>query len=231
MTRSWVPLSVVALAMAVTGFVAVAVAPDGGRVTGIWPVGLATGCLFLARPKQAPRLLVLVLAIALLTIWAGGRPFDVALGYALGTTVETYVVWRVLTGGLVGSPSLRTDADLRRYFLGTVSGASIAGVVAIVTSQLTGWGNPPVVGLGIGTAHLASQLTLIPFFSRLPDHGSVSAPPERIMQWLSIVVATPLVFLPTDFPSLVFLVIPLLAWGALRIRPLEAMAQMVALLG
>ena len=35
----------------VTGFVAVSAAPDDGRVTGIWPVGLATAALLVARRR------------------------------------------------------------------------------------------------------------------------------------------------------------------------------------
>ncbi|MCW2764367.1 MAG: sensor signal transduction histidine kinase [Nocardioides sp.] len=231
MSKSWWMIPAVALVMIVTGFMAVEAAPAGGRSTGMWPVGLATGCLLLARPRRAPLLLGLVFAVALLTIWAGGRPFDVSVGYAVGTTLGTAVVWRLLTGGLPGAPGLRTDADLRRYFLATGAGSAVGALVAFLTSQATGWGSAPLVALAIGSAHLASQLTLVPFFSRLPDHGSISSPGERALQWLTILTVTPLVFLPDYFPSLVFLVIPLLAWGALRISPFEALAQMVALLG
>jgi PAS domain S-box-containing protein len=200
-------------------------------VTGIWPVGLASACLLLSRPRRVPAVLAMVFAAALLTIWAGGRPLDVSFGYAVGITGETAIVWRVLTGGLPGTPALRTDADLSRFFLGTSAGAIAAGCVAIVTSEVTGWGNPPLVGLAVGSAHLASQVTLIPFFCRLPDHGSVASSAERVAQWLTILVVTPLVFLPQHFPDTVFLVIPLLAWGALRISPLEGLAQLVAVVG
>jgi PAS domain S-box-containing protein len=217
--------------MTVTGFLAVEAAPDGGHATGIWPVGLATGLLLLARQRLVPALLALVFAVSLTTIWLGGRPFDVSLGYAVGTALETAVVWRILTGGLTGPPELRSDAGLRRYFAATIGGAAVAALVAFVTAQTTGWGSPALVALAIGTAHLASQLTLVPFFSTLPDHGSVASKSERALEWLTIVTVTPLVFLPDDYPSLVFLVIPLLAWGALRISPLEALAQLVAVLG
>lgn len=230
MSRSWGPIAAVVLVMSVTGFIAVEATPDGGRVTGIWPVGLATACLILARPRRAPPVLVLVFTVALLTIWAGGRPLDVSLGYAVGTALETGVVWRLLTGGMPGAPVLRTDRHLRRYFLATTSGAAVAALVALLTSAVTGWGDPLLVALAIGAAHLASQLTLVPFFVQLPGHGAVASGRERAVQWLTIVTVTPLVFLPEDFPSLVFLVIPLLAWGALRIRPLETLAQMFAVL-
>ena len=45
----------------------------------------------------------------------------------------------------------------------------------------------------------------MPFFSRLPEHHSIARPAERVIQWLVIVPLTALLFLPHDFPQLVFL--------------------------
>ncbi|MDN4160404.1 ATP-binding protein [Nocardioides abyssi] len=218
------------VALVASGFLAVHAAPDDGHVIGIWPVGVASALVLEARRRWAPALVGVVLAVAVVTIWFGGRPGEVAAGYATGIALETVAVLAVLTRGRPGRPALRTDADLRRYFAACASAGSIAAVTGAITSALTGFGDPAAVALSLGAAHLASQLTLLPFFMGLPRHGSVGGGLERVAQWTAILVITPLVFLPQDLPSMAFMVVPLLAWGALRIRPLEALAQMAALL-
>jgi PAS domain S-box-containing protein len=217
-------------AVAIFGATAVWAAPDDGRAIGIWPVGLASGAALLARGRQLPAVLAAVLVIALITIAVGGRPVDVSVGYALGITTETALVWWILTRGRTGPPTLRTDLDLRNYFLAAVVGGLVAAASGAVTSLLADWGSPGTVALALGTAHLASQLCLIPLFSVLPDHGASAGPVERALQWTSIGVVTPLVFSLHDFPSVVFLAVPILAWSAFRMAPLEAMLQMVAVL-
>jgi PAS domain S-box-containing protein len=235
--KSWVVrvAAVVAL-MAATGLMAVWGAPHGGRVTGIWPAGLATGALLLARRRHTAALLVMIFLVALGTIWGpslvseNGRPFPVAVGFALGSTLEAWLVARLFADGVDVRPPLRSDPDLRRYFGSIAAGGVVGGLVGYVTSVAADWGDPFMVAVTIGTAHVASNLTLVPFFCRPPNQESVASRGERIFQWATIVTVTPAVFLPTDLPSLVFLAIPVLAWGALRLSPRESLAQMVAVL-
>lgn len=231
MTRSsGVRVALLVVAVGVFGASAVWGAPDDGRVIGIWPVGLATGAAVLARGRQVPWVVAAVGALALVTIAGGGRPLDVALGYAVGIAVETALVWRILTDGRSGPVGLRTDHDLRIYLLASGAGGVVGAITGAVTSLLAGWGSPGTVALALGTAHLASQLAVIPLFAVLPDHRASARAGERVLQWVSIGVVTPLVFLPHDFPSVVFLAVPILAWSAFRMSPLEALLQMVAVL-
>ena len=232
MPTSWVMrLWVVAALMALVGFIAVWGAPEGGRVTGIWPAGLATGCLLLARRRRTPAILAVILLVAFVTIWLGGRPAEVALGFALGSALEALVVSRLFTDGVEEKPGLRSDDDLRAYFGSVAAGGLLAAAAGAITSAATGWGTPGLVAASIGTAHVASNLSLIPFFCRLPNQESVASRGERVLQWATILVVTPAVFLPQDFPSVVFAAIPVLAWGALRISPRESLGQLVAVVG
>lgn len=216
--------------MAAFGLLALQSTPVGGRAMGIWPVGLASGSLIYARGRLVPALTALVLGVAVVTIWLGGRPLDVAVGFGVAVGLETWVVWRVFTRGRPDKPMLQTDRDLVRFIAAVGAGGLVAAALSSLTSVLTGWGNPPLVALTVGTAHVASQLTLLPFFSRLHQYPSVAPAWERAAQWLLIVMVAPLVFYPSDFPSLVFLVIPILGWGALRCRPWEALVQLMAVL-
>lgn len=231
-TRSW-QLRVLGLlvVMAGTGLLAVSSTPDGGRAVGIWPAGLATACLLVAQRRRTPQLLVVILAVVVGTIWLGGRPLGVAVGYGLATTVEAWVVWRLFSRGQAATPVLRTDRDIARFVSAVSAGAVVVATGAFLTSWVTGWGSPPLVALSLATAHLASQITLLPFFSDLHPHAAVAPPVERVVQWILILTITPLVFYPPDFPSLVFMVIPLLGWAALRNGPWEALVQLVVVLG
>jgi PAS domain S-box-containing protein len=229
--KSWVArVGAVVLLMAVTGTVAVWGAPDGGRVTGIWPAGLATGCLLLARRRSTGRILLAIFVTAFGTVWLGGRPWEVALGFSLGSTLEAFVVARLFTDGRDPRPSLRSDDDLLSYFRACGAGAVVIATAGFVTSLLTGWGNPGLVAVSVSSAHLASNMVVVPFFCRPPNQESIATRSERVIQWLTIVVVTPFAFLPTDFPSVVFVAIPVLAWGALRLSPKESLSQLVAVL-
>lgn len=232
MTRSsGVRVALLVVAVGVFGATAVWAAPDGGRVIGIWPVGLASGAALLARGRQVPAVLAAVPLLAVVTIAAGGRPVGVSVGYAAGIGLETVVVWWILTRDRTGPASLRSDRDLRVYFLASIVAGLVAAAAGALTSVVADWGDPGTVALALGTAHLASQLCVIPLFMLLPEHGASAGPVERALQWLAIGVVTPLVFLPHDFPSVVFLAVPILAWSAFRMRPFEALLQMVAVLG
>jgi PAS domain S-box-containing protein len=219
------------LLMTVCGVLAVHGAPPGGRAMGIWPVGLASGALVYSRGRHVPALTVLVLVAAVLTIRLGGRPLDVSVGYGIGIAVETWVVWRIFTGGRAEQPLLQTDRDLLRLVTAVGAGGLVIAAVSLLTSVVTGFGNPPLVALTIATANVASQLTLLPFLSHVHQHPPVAPTWERVAQWVLIAVVTPLVFYPSEFPSLVFLAIPLLGWGALRNRPWESLVQLMAVLG
>lgn len=231
-TKSWpVRVAVLMAVTAVTGVMAVHATPPGGRGIGIWPVGLATASLLLAPRRCAGWLTALVFFVALGTIGIDGRPAGVALGLAVGIAAQVWAVWWILTNGSEGRPALMTNAQLTRFFAAVGLGGLMVGGAALVTSLVSGWGSPWVVALTVATAQVASQLTLLPFFARLRRHGSVASVPERVVQWSLIVALMPLVFGPHDFPSTVFMVIPLLAWGALRNNAYEALAQMLLVIG
>ena len=215
---------------AVFGVLAVYGAPDGGYAIGIWPTALASAALLVSTRPPTPVVLGLVLLVAFATIWTG-RPADVALGIGLGLTVETWVVWRILTGGVRERPPLFTNIDLARYITASTIGFLVVGLFGVLTSVVTGWGEPWLLGLAVGASSLASQLAVTPFFCRLRPHRGLAPTVERLAQWALLVVLTPLVFMLDDFPALVFVLMPVLAWGALRTGAYEAIAQLFFTLG
>jgi len=206
------------------GIASVAFTPEGGTAIGIWPVGLAVCTLFVARRAPTWLLLLLVWAIAVLTL-AVARPTGFALVLGTALALETWLVWRILTGGARVRPTLHTFDDFARLLGASGAGAAIGAAGAVVGSLVSGWGSPGSLALAVFVSNLASQLPMIPFFSRLRHHENAAGRVERTVQWVLVVTVTPIVFFPSDYPSLVFLVLPLLGWGAMRIRPVEVLAQ------
>jgi len=214
------------------GLTAVLAAPAAGRGIGIWPVALATAPLMVA-PRQVPTrvLLPVIGLLAIGTIWLGGRDLDVAVGLGVGLALEVWVTWRILTHGRRERAPLLTVVDLSRFLVAVAAGAVAMSAASVVTSLVTGWGHPALLALTVGSASVGAQLTLLPFFCRFRNHPPVAGPVERAAQWSLLLAVTVAVFVPTDFPSLVLLVLPVLAWGALRNGSYESLAQMAVAVG
>ncbi|WP_345526025.1 ATP-binding protein [Nocardioides endophyticus] len=214
----------------VFGLLALYGAPEGGDAIGIWPAALASATLLVSRRPPTAVVLALVFVIAFGTIWSA-RPADVSVGLALGLSAETWVVWWILTGGVRERPLLYSNLDLARYIGSATIGAFVVAAAAIITSFATGWGDPWLLGLAVGTSSLASQLSVTPFFCRMRPHRGLAPTIERVAQWALILTVTPVVFLLDDFPAMVFMIMPVLAWGALRSGAYESIAQLFVTLG
>ena len=217
-------------AMACLGTIAATSAPDGSHGIGIWPVGLATGALMLAPRPRTAVVLASIGVLAFGSIWIAGFPAGVALGLGLGLAAEAGVVWGVLAQRRRERAPLRTSVDLARFLAAVAAGATVVSTCAAVTSLVTGWSDPGRLALSIGTSSLVAQLTILPLFCAVRNHAPMAGPTERLAQWVLLVVVTPIVFLPESFPSVVFVLIPVLVWGALRNSPYESMAQVLAVL-
>lgn len=225
---AWVVLLLVLVAL--IGAQATSAGPDGGHAIGIWPVGGATACLMVSPRPRTAILVALIALIGVGSIWAGGRDLDVAVGLGIGLAAEAWVVWRVVAEGKRARPPLRTSVDLARFLAATACGVLVIAAVGAATSAVTGFGNPGILAIALASSSLLSQLTVVPFFCLLRNHAPLAGPGERVAQWVLVVVMTPLVFVPQDFPSIVFLVLPVLVWGALRNSPYESLAQLVVVL-
>ena len=213
------------------GVTAVASTPEGGRGIGIWPVALATATLMLSTRPAARWWVPTLGVLAIATIWVGGRPLDVAAGLGAGLAAEVWVTWRIACRGRRERADLLTLVDLARFLVAVTAGALTMVAASILTSLVTGWGAPLLLALTIGTASLAAQLTLLPFFCRLRNHAPVAGRIERVAQWTVLLLVTVAVLLPTDFPALVLLVLPVLAWGTLRNGSYESLAQLAVAVG
>ena len=215
--------------LGVLGCAATAGAPDGTHYAGLWPVGLGSGILIYARPgSRALGRLVPVLGLVILAgLVLGGYPWDVSIGYAVAMTLECLAVHQVLVGRW-GGRRLSDDQDLVRFAAACLTGAFVGAVGFGVTSALTDFGQPGAVAIATFIVHLTSQLILLGLFMEEFRHPGFGGRTERTARWTLSVTVTIAAFLPTTVPSLVFLVLPLIGWTALRSPMREALWQLVA---
>ena len=231
MTKYWAAAFVGLLAAAAFfGVFAVYGAPEGGHAIGVWPVALASAPLLVTRRPSTVVVIAMMFVVAVLTIWTR-RPLDVSVGLAIAITCEAWVFWWIFTRGVRTRPTLYTDKELARFTAAAAVGGVVAAAGAALTSAVTGWGEPGLLALALGASGLASQLSVTPFFAKLRGHGGMAPVAERVAQWVLILTVTPVVFALDDFPAMVFLIIPVLGWGALRDGAYEALAQLFVVLG
>lgn len=227
--RRWTLPALLLLGTGVCGFAAVHAAPVSGHLVGIWPVGAAAAAVVLAPAPGRWWLVPVVFLEAWLSITWGGRPPGVAVGYAAAVALETCWV-AALLGRPEGGPfRLDDDATMRRWLAAAGGGGLIGAVCGGLTSITLAWGDPGLVALGLGSAHLGSLLVLLPFAARLPGHDPLARHGEGWLQRVLLVVVA-VAALGVPALPIVYVVTPLLAWAALRMTPREALVQMALVL-
>ncbi|MCW2848100.1 MAG: sensor signal transduction histidine kinase [Marmoricola sp.] len=215
------------LLIAVLGYFAVRSSADGTHAAGMWPVGLASGLLVHVAREHLALAAAGVLVLAFVTIDLAGYPTEVAAGYAVGIVLEGLVTQHVLGVRWGERRRLSDDLDMGRYTVAAVLGAATGATLFLTISAASGFGDPVKVGLATFIVHFASQLTLLAFFMeevRLPGAGGSA---ERLVRWALTLAATLLAFVPGGLPSVLFFILPLLGWTALRASMREALWQLL----
>ncbi len=167
-------------------------------------------------------------AVGFATFALGGRPLDFAVCAGLAITAEAMVICAILTQRGRRPASLIDDLDLSRFVLAVTAGGFVAGASLGVAAWLLTDSRPLLTALGTMAGHMSSALVLLPFLVRTDNHAAVAAPAERVVQWVTLLGVTVAVFVPPDFPSLIFLAMPVLAWTALRSSLRETQLQLLA---
>ncbi|HET8615243.1 MAG TPA: ATP-binding protein [Actinomycetales bacterium] len=223
----WRILLVLAL-VATAGGMSVASAPDGTHIGQMWPVGLATGVLLLTPLRSIPISVAALFLVATGTFLLGGYPSDTALGYGFVTVLEAWLVQRLLPRRPDGNAWLLRNDEFLAYTLACVAGAVTGGTGFALISASTAFGTAWQVGVAAFATHLASQLILVPLFLRVPPLVLPQGRREQLVRWLLALGVTTAAFTPSQMPSLVFLVMPVLAWTAVRAPMRETHYQLLS---
>jgi PAS domain S-box-containing protein len=224
------PHARVAGLMALTGVLglgAVLAAPATTHIGGMWPVGLVSGTLVYVGRRAVPPLAAGFLVLAFATYALGGYPIGVSAGYAVAIVVEALVTLQVLTVRWGYGRRLSEDLDLARFTMAAGAGAFTGALLFTLTSAVSGFGEPWAVFLITLSTHLASQLILLAFFMEAFRHPGESGPRERAVRWVIAILVTLGAFVPTRLPGMVFFVLPVIAWAALRASMREALTLLL----
>lgn len=210
------------------GWLAVLSRPDGVLGSEMWPAGLTAGALLAARGRYAVVAGAGVAVAGFASFALGGRPLDFAACAGLAILAESIVIIAVLTDRGRRPAALVDLNDLGRLICAATAGGVVAATSLGVASWLLTDGAPLLIGLGTFVGHLSSTVVLVPFLIRTEANDSAARPAERVMQWVTLTAVAVAIFAPHDFPSLGFLVMPVLAWTALRSSLWETQLQLLA---
>ncbi|MDQ1102975.1 sensor histidine kinase [Nocardioides zeae] len=191
-----------------------------------WPVGLVTAAAIVAPLRWAP---VPVVLGGLAGWWTMSlvdvRPLT-AVGFGVSVAVQALAATIVLRRRDRGRPGLRSQGDLGRWL--------VAGTLGPLLGVLTLAGFVGAAGVQPRTSQSVlvllattfSQLLLTLPFLRFDRTTQRVTDPERWAQWVAVLAATTAVFTLQDEVAWAFTLVPLLAWGALRLTLTDMIAQL-----
>jgi PAS domain S-box-containing protein len=228
MSRTWRWPALLAVTF-VGGLAAVLSAPPGMHSGSIWGVGLAAGVLLLAPREQRLEAVLAVTVVGGLTFVLAGHPIAVSSGYALGIGAETLVAANVLTARWSRPARLAGNDDLLRYAAACVLGSIVAAGIFAATVAATSYATPWKVALAVFAAHTVAFSLALGLFVEPVDVAPLFSPRHRAVIWLATIAVALVAFLPTNAPSLAFLVIPSLGWMAFNSRLGESALQLMVI--
>ncbi len=209
--------AVLVVATLVVSFLAQGAVRGDSLVAPIWPAaGAMAGTLLLVpRSRTVPWSAVWLPGILVVHL-AGGVPPLAAAGAALVCVLESQVVRRLLLPADGGVPSLLDDGDVSRTVRAIAAGAGTAALGYAVVAEVAGQGDPALTAIAVLGTHSASLMVLLPLFLRTPTSPALASVQERALQWGLALSTTVVVFLSSDIPPLVFVVMPMFAWLGFR---------------
>lgn len=191
-----------------------------------WPVGLVTVAVIVAPRRWAPVPIVLGGLVGWWTMSLSEvRPLT-AVGFGVSVAAQALVGSVVLRWRGRGRPWLRSQGDLARWLVAGTLGP-LLGVLALAGFVAAAGVQPgPSRSMLVVLATAFSQLLLVLPFLRLDRATLRVTDPERWAQWIAVLLATSAVFTLQDEVAWAFTLVPLLAWGALRLTLTDMIAQL-----
>lgn len=203
-------------------------------VAAMWPAGGLAAGLFLVAPRRLrPAVVALVTGLVLLAHLQAGLPVALAAGVSASYAAAAWTTRCLLVRGHPGRVALLETGDVSRMIGAVAGGSLVAGGGLALSAELVGAGRPWLTLLAGFGASAAASLVLLPLFLRTLRYAAVSGTRERLAQAVITVGTTSAVFLATDVPPIVFVVMPMFAWHAYRgsLREATVLLTVVASIG
>ena len=212
-----------AVALLVLAYVAsltsVAFAPQAGTVTAWWPAaGLAVGLLVVQPRTRWPVLAGAIAVVTGLASLTAGREAGITALFALANAGEAIVAACVLRRGRGRAPVLDSTDVLLRLLVAALLGGATATAVAALAAALTGAADPVSTARTFFASHTAATLIIVPaLLSPAERRRPFPRRTELVVQAVTLVVLTLVVFSPDQDLSASFFTLPVLVWAALRL--------------
>lgn len=193
-----------------------------------WPAaGVSAAFVLRTRTSERPLAIAIVLVATALGNLIAGRQLDVSGLYGAANALEVALLsWLLLRGR--DDARLRTTNDAVRFVMWTaVSSITFALAVALINLVLTN-GEPVSSALITGASHFSAVLLIVPILLFDPQPQARATVGEFLAQLVAMIVVLAAALGPLTELPLAFLVFVPLAWATLRLPPLYAHAQALA---
>lgn len=225
--RAWSWVSALLAFIVCAELLATTYAHLGTELDYLLPAGLFTGVAYFTARRYEPLAILAAFAAGFVPLLLDGRPLALSVGEPLVLALEGAAVVRLL----LHETWLPGDAGANpvgRFLLSCVAGSGLGALGFTLVSLTAGEGTWWVVLPGALVTQLTSQLLLVPFF--LPEltagHHQTSLL-ERSGRWLTLVAMSVIVFSPLQINEGAILLLPVLAWSALRGTVREVLWQLI----
>ncbi|MGW6933269.1 MASE1 domain-containing protein [Lentzea sp. NPDC054927] len=216
--RTTLTMLAVAVAYYATARVGLVLALVKGQVTPLWlPTGISVAALLMSGPKIWPGI-----ALGALTanLALGAGPLGIVI-ITMGNTAAPLAAWYLLTRfGFRPQLDRLKDAVLLVFAaaLGAMLISALVGTAALKVGGDIPWHDVPAVMAVWWTGDAMGVLVFTPLLLTLPRQWN--APPRKLAEAGALLIATAslAVFVTMAEPRLLFLVFPMLIWGALRFQ-------------
>ena len=215
------------LATLAVGAAAVLSRPAGVPTSEMWPIGLSVAAVMAVGLWRSAPVVVAVAVISIVTFRLVDRPWEYSVIAGLATAAEAFLLAAVFTDRGRKDASLLDDSDLHRFLLGSVAGCVLGALGFAVAAAVSLDSSPLLVFNGTFCGHLSSVLVLVPFFMRTQRFPAQAGTAERTLQWATLVLVTTLSFARDTPPAMLFTIVPVIGWGALRARLVDVQLQLL----
>jgi integral membrane sensor domain MASE1 len=227
--RWWTLAALTLVGVFALGATSVRFALPGSTVAPWWPAAGLAVCFLLATDPGPRRSFLFVLGVLVSSAAAnvcGGRPPLVSLLYGIANAAEVAVVHGLLTAR-GRRPRLASMEDLWRLIAATITGAMVIGLLAGLTAHFALAGNFLDSVSAAASSHGAAVLVMAPLGIAAGVRRARRPDVEDLVQWIVVVGVTFWVFHRGQSLPLVFLPIPGLVWGALRLGLRTVAVQLI----
>lgn len=203
-------------AVLVLGAAAVWLRPAGANTALWWPAAAVSVAMVAWTPRQQrPLPVALVAAVSSAANLAAGRSWQVSVAFGVCNAAEAAVGGGLLRVGPRG-PQLAGSADLGRFLVACLAGASVVGVSAGLAVAAFDGGPWHTTAISVAASHGSALLLLLPLLVRTP-RARAKAPLERLAQVVLLAGLIALSFLPSGDNPLALAPVLALAWSAMRL--------------